>query len=144
MIPAFINTIILLAISAIHIFWAFGGRWGLSAALPQQNGKRALNPGPVVTLFVAIIFATMAGFYQYKIGQFNQLFFWVPNWLSQYGLWILASVFMLRAIGDFRYVGFFKKVRKSQFAELDTTYYSPLCLLLSINTILVIYLLPKP
>ncbi len=63
----------------------------------------------------------------------------VPKWLSRYELWILASVFLLRAIGDFCYVGFAKKVRSTRFAQLDTRFYSPLCLFMSINTLLVIH-----
>ena len=33
--------------------------------------------------------------------------------------------------GNFRLVGFFKKVRGTRFATLDTRYYSPLCLFLA-------------
>ena len=38
-----------------------------------------------------------------------------------------------RAIGDFKYVGFFKRVRGSKFARMDTLVYSPLCLLLALG-----------
>ena len=31
-----------------------------------------------------------------------------------------AVVFLARAVGDFRYVGFFKRVRGTRFARLDT------------------------
>lgn len=41
---------------------------------------------------------------------------------------------LLRSIGDFRYVGFFKRARGSRFAELDTRFYSPLCLPLALAT----------
>ena len=40
--------------------------------------------------------------------------------------WLIAAAFALRAIGDFRYVGFFKRIRDSRFAHLDTIAYSPL------------------
>jgi hypothetical protein len=36
-----------------------------------------------------------------------------------------------RAIGEFKYVGFFKRVRGSRFARRDTLLYSPLCLWLA-------------
>ena len=80
----------------------------------------------------------MAFFYLYKIGQFTWADSWMPNWLSQWGLWVLAGLFLLRTIGDFRYVGFFKRVREGRFAHLDTRFYSPLCLLLCVNTVLLI------
>lgn len=38
-----------------------------------------------------------------------------------------AAVLVLRAVGDFRLVGFFKRIRGSRFARLDTLLYSPLC-----------------
>jgi hypothetical protein len=52
--------------------------------------------------------------------------------LSRIGVWAMAAIFTVRAIGDFRYVGFFKTVRNTRFAELDTLVYTPLCLLLAI------------
>ena len=48
-------------------------------------------------------------------------------WLS----YALAAGLLARAVGEFKYVGFFKRVRGSRFARLDTLLYSPLCLLLS-------------
>ena len=65
----------------------------------------------------------------------------IPAWVNVYGLKIIAGIFLLRAIGEFRFVGFFKKVKGTKFATLDTKYYSPLCLILSINAfITAIYL----
>jgi len=52
--------------------------------------------------------------------------------LVRVGAWLIAAAFALRAIGDFRYVGFFKRVRESRFARLDTFAYSPLCTLLAL------------
>ena len=44
---------------------------------------------------------------------------------------LLAFVFAARAIGDFNYVGFFKRVKGSRFAKRDTYLYSPLCVVLA-------------
>jgi len=49
------------------------------------------------------------------------------TWMS----YALALGLLARAIGEFKYVGFFKRVRGSRFATLDTFVYSPLCLLLA-------------
>ncbi len=49
----------------------------------------------------------------------------------------LALLFVLRAIGDLRLIGFFKKVRGSRFAWLDSTVYSPLCVLLAAGVFVV-------
>ena len=51
----------------------------------------------------------------------------VLAWLS----YALALGLLARAIGEFKYVGFFKRVRGSRFAQLDSLLYSPLCLLLA-------------
>ncbi len=143
MILAYINFLILLVVTVFHVYWGLGGNWGVRSVLPEQNGTSVMPFGRGITLIVALIFGGMAFFYLYKIGQFPSLDSIVPNWLSQYGLWLLAGIFSLRAIGDFRYVGFFKQVRNSRFAKLDTKFYSPLCLLLSVNTFLLISFLSK-
>jgi hypothetical protein len=53
----------------------------------------------------------------------------VLSWLTR----ALALVLLLRAVGDFRLVGFFKRIRGSRFARLDTALYSPFCVLLAIG-----------
>ena len=44
---------------------------------------------------------------------------------------LLAVGLCARAVGEFKYVGFFKRVRGSKFARLDTLVYSPLCVALA-------------
>jgi len=46
---------------------------------------------------------------------------------------LVAVVFLDRAIGDFRYVGF-KQVRGSRFARLDTILFSPLQVIVFLST----------
>jgi hypothetical protein len=105
---------ILTILGAIHLYWAAGGKFGKSATLPTANGKTLLHPTPLITIVVAIGLFAMAALVYLRLG-----------------LWLIAGVFLLRAIGDFRYIGFFKRVRDSRFARLDTLFYSPLCLLLA-------------
>lgn len=133
MIFAWTNFVILMAISGIHIFWAFGGKWGASAAVPELDGFKVLRPGPFSSIFVATATGVMAAFHLYRVGILSSF---LPGWVSVSGIWIISGIFLLRAIGEFRYVGFFKRVKGSSFAGLDTRYYSPLCLLISINAFL--------
>ena len=56
----------------------------------------------------------------------------VPGWVSQAGVGAVSLAFGLRALGDFRYVGFSKRVRDGVFARRDTWLYSPLCALIAI------------
>lgn len=139
MIYALTNTLILLSISGIHFFWAFGGRWGADAAIPtSQDGKRMLSPDIFATLVVAFGILAMALLHLEKVQIINLP---IPAWINVYGLKIIAGIFLLRAVGDFRYVGFFKKIKETKFADLDTKYYSPLCLLLSINAFITAFYL---
>ena len=49
----------------------------------------------------------------------------------------LAVAMAARAVGDFRLVGFFKRVRGTRFARLDTMLFTPLCLLLAAGVLYV-------
>ena len=52
----------------------------------------------------------------------------LPAALTRIGATGVGAAFLLRAIGEFRYVGFFKRVRGTRFAFWDTCLFSPLCL----------------
>ena len=134
-IIAIILFLIFLFISSIHIYWAFGGNWGSDAVLPTKddNNTKVLNPSILPTLIVAF---GLLGFGLHILIISGLIAFDIPQWLSNYGLWIIASIFTLRAIGDFKYVGFFKKIKLTKFGEHDTKYYSPLCLTIGILTLI--------
>jgi len=120
--------VILALLGLIHVYWAAGGAIGKGAAIPTRDGNPMLHPTPLTTSLVAIALLALAALIAIKIG-----------WIAAHGiegsvragLWIGAGLFLLRAVGDFRYVGFFKRVRATRFARLDTLIYSPLCLLLA-------------
>ena len=131
---AIFNTILLGLISAIHFYWLFGGKWGTDAALPTgKDGGLALKPGIFETLVVATGLLFMALLHIDKAGLIALN---LPSWIDDYALKIIAFIFLIRAIGEFRYVGFFKKIKNTTFGRLDTRFYSPLCLLLSLNALL--------
>jgi hypothetical protein len=54
-----------------------------------------------------------------------------PEWVPRVGIWVIAVVFALRAVGDFHYCGLFKRVRDNAFARYDTLVYSPLCVVIA-------------
>lgn len=58
-----------------------------------------------------------------------------PEWLFLFGGWVLGGIFLLRTIGDLKWVGFFKKQKGTLFATWDTMLNSPLCLLLGAGAI---------
>ena len=57
---------------------------------------------------------------------------WLLTWLLSIRLWFIPFIFIIRAIGDFRYLGFFKEVKSTEFGTMDTWLYSPLCLMISV------------
>ncbi|MBM9502444.1 DUF3995 domain-containing protein [Leptospira sp. 201903071] len=127
-ILSWIAGLILLFLSGIHFYWLVGGQTGGNKVIPEVNGKPAFLPGKPATLIVAIL---LLGAALLPIGLTLENPIGIPKHLFYYGTFFLSAVFLLRAIGEFRLVGFFKSVRGTEFAKNDTKYYSPLCLLLS-------------
>ena len=126
----FILFTIFLILSLIHFYWALGGTRGTVAAVPtNHDNKKVISPGPLECFAVALILLAFATFSLIKI---KVVLFHLPGWLFNYGFWIIAALFFLRAIGDFKYVGVFKKVNTTKFGKMDTKYYSPLCLLIAV------------
>ncbi|MBV6827119.1 DUF3995 domain-containing protein [Pseudomonas sp. PD9R] len=120
-------------ISLIHVYWALGGEWAAVAAVPQvpdESGSRlrpAFKPRGWITLMVAAALLLIALLVCLRVG------WWVPavsHWSLQWLISAIALLMFARAIGDSNLVGFFKEVKGSPFAWLDTWVYSPLCMLL--------------
>jgi Protein of unknown function (DUF3995) len=130
-----INTTIFLAISALHFYWAFGSLFGKKiksseSVLPEVNGKRAFIPSTFATFVVAfglLFFAKISSF-----GLIEGFGFQYISPIIPYGNLAISAIFLVRAIGDFRMVGFSKKIKGTKFANNDSKYYSPLCLMISI------------
>lgn len=131
---ALCNTLILGSIAAIHFYWLLGGKLGIANALPaSQDGQIALKPRMIETLIVALGLTFMAFLH---LAQTEVIAVTLPQWINNYGLKAIAAIFLIRAVGEFRYVGFFKKIKNTKFAQLDTWFYSPLCVLLSLNSLI--------
>ncbi|ULH29430.1 DUF3995 domain-containing protein [Leptospira weilii] len=127
-ISSWTSSLILFALSGIHFYWVVKGKIGTNnRVIPEIQGKPAFQPGRFATAIVGILLLLAALF---PIGL--QVSFGIFRYVFQYGTYFLSATFLLRAIGDFRLLGFFKKIRDTKFAKNDTAYYSPLCLLLSV------------
>jgi len=128
LLPAVALAAILLILSLIHWYWAFGGTRGLAAALPTKpSGEPLLSPGRLSAAGVAVALLVAAALAlwpacPYAVG---------PPWLQRGGVWGIALVFTARAVGDGRYVGFSKRVRNTDFGRRDSRLYSPLCALIA-------------
>ncbi|QIH34913.1 DUF3995 domain-containing protein [Sphingobacterium sp. DR205] len=122
---------IFILLALLHLFWVFGGKWGISATIPTDlNGRRVFNPGRPGTLLVAIGLLFFALTNLCAIGVLKGPF---DNNYAGYGMYMISGIFFVRFIGDLKYVGVFKKYRNTVFASRDTYIYTPLSLFLSIS-----------
>lgn len=60
----------------------------------------------------------------------------------RYGTLVIAVIFFLRAVGDYKFIGFFKTINSTRFAINDTEIFSPLCLFIALLS-LIIFMLSK-
>ena len=104
--------------------------------IPEIKSKKSFTPSKSMTAIVGLGLLLFAFIVLGYIGVFELLS--LDN-SFKYGTWFIAFIFLVRAIGDFNYVGFFKRVKDSKFAFWDTRLYSPLSLLIAILTIVVIF-----
>lgn len=124
-----------LMLAALHFSWALGSTWSFEKVLPtNENGVRILNPTRIDSAIVGLGLFVFASYYLLKA---NVVAISLPSFIRSYGGWIISLIFVLRAIGDFRYVGFSKRVRNTTFGRLDTWFYSPLCAALGLGGILI-------
>jgi hypothetical protein len=127
--------VVLGALAALHVYWAFGGKSGAAAAVPERDGAPLFRPGPAACAIVAALLAGAAVTVWAKGAAWSPL--GVPRAASTVGAFAVAAAFIGRAIGDFRWVGFFKRHRDTQFARNDSRIYSPLCLALGVGALVV-------
>jgi hypothetical protein len=101
-----------------------------SAAVPFVNGRPVFVPSVTATTAVGVGLL-LCGLLVLSAARVVAV--GLPSRVLTAPCAALALVLLLRAVGDFRYVGFFKSVRGSRFARMDTWCYSPGCLALSIT-----------
>ncbi len=126
---------ILFLLSIVHVYWALGGKGGMKAVLPEikREGKPLFVPTSFITFVVAALLFVAA---LIVLEASHILPAFLPTWIISLGIWTIAIVFLLRSLGDFRYIGFSKRIYGTTFATFDTWFYSPLTLLLSLGCFL--------
>jgi len=127
----------------IHVWWAVCGMSAGSAVIPVRDGRPVFRPSRLGTLGVTGCLFAGALTLLARLGLVR-----VPGLVSgvlparlgaslpHRGAWSLAVLFGLRAVGDFRYVGVFKRVTGTRFARWDTRLFVPLCVVVSAGSAL--------
>jgi len=128
--------VIFAGIALLHFYWAFGGSTSGMAAVPTVEGKHVFTPSTFSTVMVALAFVAAV---LVVVGQFGYLRDLVPHWIFRPGLYVISVLFFLRAIGEFRLVGFFKSVTGTPFASMDTWIFSPLCLFIAVSAFIIAF-----
>lgn len=131
------NTVVASIVSSVfvvlalwHFRMALQSGFGSSGAVPSVQGKPLFVPSRAATVAVGVALLLFVGLVAATSGAVSLgLPQAVLRWLSL----ALAAGLFARAVGEFKYVGLFKRVRGSRFATLDSFVYSPLCLLLSVG-----------
>ncbi len=120
---------VLAALAGLHVAWAAAGRSAGAAVPARADGAPLFRPGRGLTLAVALALAAAAALVLGRAGLLPRPGPWArdPAPLYRGGTWALGAVLLLRAVGDFRYVGLFKRERGTRFAALDSRVYTPLC-----------------
>jgi hypothetical protein len=128
-ILAVILAVVFSAIALLHLYWALGGSTSGMAAVPTVGGRQTFTPSAFGTVMVAAAFVMAA---LVVLGQVSFLGAFIPHWIFRVGTFCIAVIFLARAIGEFRLVGFFKQASDSSFAYWDNWFYSPLCLAIAV------------
>ncbi|MFB9328837.1 DUF3995 domain-containing protein [Paenibacillus aurantiacus] len=121
---------ILILLSGVHLYWMAGGKKGTIAVVPSKGRKPLFRPTMAATGAVALSLAA-AGWFALALGGAAGRLPLSESFYS-YGGWALSAIFLIRAVGDFRWVGFFKKHKGTVFAKWDSALYSPLCVFLGV------------
>ncbi len=114
-------------LSAFHIIGAFGV-WDLPI-LPVMPPPQASSPA-YLTVAAALALAAWV-----VLARADLLLTSVPSKLSTLACSGLGVIFVLRAIGEFRMLGFFKSIKGTDFAFWDTWLYTPLSLALGLGAL---------
>ncbi|WP_066758809.1 DUF3995 domain-containing protein [Crocinitomix algicola] len=121
---------IFFVLSIIHFYWLFGGKKGLASAIPTKNNR---SKPVAIPHFATLIVALGLGFFGLLyLSRFIDITLPLPNFIQKFSYWTIPTLFILRAIGDFNYVGIFKKIKSTPFAKADAKWFVPLCIIIAV------------
>jgi hypothetical protein len=126
------NALLLFALGLLHFYWAIGGKWAIDAVVPTKpSGEKLFNTSVLSCVVVAVGLWLMSFIHVVNAGL---IFLNTTFPIIHYATLAMGIIFFIRFVGDFKWVGIFKKVKNSAFARNDSRYYAPLCLFLSISS----------
>ena len=140
---AVLDSLILISAGILHVYWSRGGQWGFAQALPTRpkdpndeiaTRRPAFRPPGFAIRMVGLACFVGAGLLLARSGVITVPI--APSFIAT-ACWVMAGLFLLRTIGDFRYAGLFRRIKDSSFAYWDARLFTPLFFFLGVTTILI-------
>ncbi|MDR2672434.1 MAG: DUF3995 domain-containing protein [Coriobacteriales bacterium] len=132
---ALVLSAVFIALAVVHIAWGLGYKWGGINLLPQDlHGMPLFNPGAAACFATGLICMFPVAIFLARVGILVPD---IPAWVPSVGVWGVAAVLLLRAIGDFRYAGLTKRIRMTEFARRDTRFYTPFCIIVALLCVII-------
>ena len=132
---AFALIAVLLALSALHLYWGFGGRWpGHDAASLREmvvgsRGQHMPGLGPSAGVACALAAAALVVVLKHwPVAPWQ-------GWIITAGYVVLIAVFGLRGLATY-VTPIFEYARGTAFVDLNRQMYSPLCLAIALALVL--------
>jgi len=119
-------TVSFIILAILHLFWAMGLKFDIKNMVPVVEGEPVFTPGPIGTFIVAIVLFVFSAV-SLGLGFSNKVPIGYFQVLKISGF-AIGTILLVRAVGDFKYVGFFKRIKDSNFAKYDYRLYSPFCI----------------
>ncbi len=125
---------VLSLIAVVHVYWAVAGATTGAAVPSRADGLPLFRPGRVATfgVAVALLVAVLIVLTRAQLTSLG-----IPAIVGRVGIWGVAAVFAVRTVGEFRYVGLFKRVTGTAFARWDTRLFTPLCAVIAMAAVMV-------
>lgn len=142
LVLAFILTGIFIFLSLLHGYWALGGKWGIEKSIPARYQDSFFNQDNHTKIVMAT-FAVASGLMILAMmvaGYVGKVRLPISPEVLKIGLAIASVIFLVRAIGNFKDVGYLKSDRSGDFGYWDTKLFSPLCLFFSISLAGILFL----
>lgn len=135
----FLNALIFIVLSCLHIYWVLGGTWAIEYTVPDswQTGYFKEENKMKVSIATFIVATGLFLFSVITASNAINLNFLVSQKVTALLTQCIGAIFLIRAIGDFNIVGLFKKHSESKFAQKDSQLYVPLCIYLGVSSILI-------
>ncbi len=131
------NSVVFFLLGALHFYWAVGGKWATDEVVPTKpTGEKLFNTS---ALSCVIVGSGLWLFAFVHVANAGLIFVNTTFPIIRYATLAMGIVFLVRFIGDFKWVGIFKRVKDTSFAKNDTLYYAPLCLFLSVSSFVLFF-----